>query len=159
MILVIIPCVAVSFALTWRLFDEISLAALIFVSLTLKFLLLGLKDWLNVISEVFDVLVDVNITALVSVHHVELLSQKFFEFRCADLLRDLRVGFLPGNTVVAICVNIAPAELFVDSFLVLLGKLSLRDFVIEALLAKKLGKGLHFTIRLSSCDFFNVILP
>ena len=88
---------------------------------------LAVERRLNELSVVFDELVDINVTALVSIRIVELLLQLFFEFRCADLLRDLRVGLLKGNTVVAIFVNGAQAKFLVDSFLVLLGKLALGD--------------------------------
>ena len=88
---------------------------------------LTFEGGLNELSVVFDELVDINVTALVSIRIVELLLQLLFEFRCADLLRDLRVGLLKGNTVVAIFVNGAQAKFLVDSFLVLLGKLALGD--------------------------------
>ncbi len=90
---------------------------------------LTVEGGLNELSVVFDELVDINIPALVSIRIVELLLHLFFEFRCATLLRDLRVGLLKGNAVVAIFVNGAQAEFLVDSFLVLLGKLALGDYL------------------------------
>ncbi len=130
------------------------------VAVAAHILLLGFEHRLDYLSEVLDELIDIDFTAIVSVNLFELVPQLLFDFRCAPVLRNLTIGLFPGNAAVAVCVNMTPAELLVDSFLVLLGELSLGDMVTVALLAKKLAEGVHFSLGgLSSCDFLNVILP
>ena len=121
--------VAIAFLMVITMISVRLMMATFAVAIASHMLLMGLEQWLDYLSDELSELIDVYITALVSVHHVELLSHMFFEFRCADLLRDLSVNLFPGKAAVAVCVNMTPAEFFVDSFLVLLGELSLGDFV------------------------------
>ncbi len=110
------------------------------------------EKWLNDLSVVGNEFIDVDLTALVSVDLLELLSHLMLKLGSVHLLGQLRESLVKRNFAVAIGINGSETEFLENLVLLLLGKLTLGDVEVGDLLCEESDRRVSLLLGgLSSC--------